>query len=61
MLKQELAKVQSEKEEVIAADSTEDYQKAADLKTRDILLMLLYQLIEFLHLIMQVLIYLQHS
>lgn len=35
MLKQELAKVQSEKEEVIAADSTEDYQKAADLKTRE--------------------------
>ena len=35
MLKQELAKVQSEKEEVIAADSTEDYQKAADLKARE--------------------------
>ncbi|MEI3355944.1 MAG: ATP-dependent Clp protease ATP-binding subunit [Clostridia bacterium] len=35
MLKQELNKVQSEKEEVIAADSTEDYQKAADLKTRE--------------------------
>ena len=35
MLKQELAKVQAEKEEVIAADSTEDYQKAADLKTRE--------------------------
>ncbi len=35
MLKQELAKVQSEKEEVIAADSTEDYQKTADLKTRE--------------------------
>ena len=35
MLKQELSKVQSEKEEVIAADSTEDYQKAADLKTRE--------------------------
>ena len=35
MLKQELAKVQSEKEEVIAADSTEYYQKAADLKTRE--------------------------
>lgn len=35
MLKQELSSVQSEKEEVIAADSTEDYQKAADLKTRE--------------------------
>lgn len=35
MLKQELTKVQTEKEEVIAADSTEDYQKAADLKTRE--------------------------
>ncbi len=35
MLKQELVKVQNEKEEVIAADSTEDYQKAADLKTRE--------------------------
>ncbi len=34
-LKQELAQVQAEKEEVIAADSTEDYQKAADLKTRE--------------------------
>ena len=35
MLKQELAKVQAEKEEVVAADSTEDYQKAADLKTKE--------------------------
>ena len=35
MLKQELTQVQAEKEEVIAADSTEDYQKAADLKTRE--------------------------
>ena len=35
MLKQELSKVQAEKEEVVAADSTEDYQKAADLKTRE--------------------------
>ncbi len=34
-LRQELEQVQSEKEEVIAADSTEDYQKAADLKTRE--------------------------
>ena len=35
MLKQELAQVQAEKEEVVAADSTEDYQRAADLKTRE--------------------------
>ena len=35
MLKQELSQVQAEKEEVIAADSTEDYQRAADLKTRE--------------------------
>ncbi len=35
MLKKELAEVQAEKEEVVAADSTEDYQKAADLKTRE--------------------------
>ena len=35
MLKQELNNVQAEKEEVIAADSTEDYQRAADLKTRE--------------------------
>ena len=35
ILKQELAKVQAQKEEVIAADSTEDYQKAADLKTQE--------------------------
>ncbi len=35
LLKHELLKVQTEKEEVIAADSTEDYQKAADLKTRE--------------------------
>lgn len=35
MLKQELSHVQAEKEEVIAADSTEDYQRAADLKTRE--------------------------
>ena len=39
MLKQELSKVQAEKEEVIAADSTEDYQRAADLKTRECQLM----------------------
>ena len=35
MLKQELTQVQTEKEEVVAADSTEDYQRAADLKTRE--------------------------
>ena len=35
MLKRELSAVQAEKEEVIEADSTEDYQKAADLKTRE--------------------------
>lgn len=34
-LKQELVHVQAEKEEVVAADSTEDYQKAADLKTKE--------------------------
>ena len=34
-LKQELLQVQTEKEEVVAADSTEDYQRAADLKTRE--------------------------
>ncbi len=34
-LKQELEQVQAEKEDVIAADSTEDYQKAADLKTHE--------------------------
>ena len=34
-LKQELAHVQAEKEEVVAADSTEDYQKAADLKLKN--------------------------
>ncbi len=39
MLKQELTQVQAEKEEVIAADSTEDYQRAADLKTRECQLM----------------------
>ena len=30
MLKQELSQVQAEKEEVVAADSTEDYQRAAN-------------------------------
>ena len=35
ILKKELAQVQAEKEEVAQADTTEDYQKAADLKTRE--------------------------
>ncbi len=35
MLKQKLKAVQAEKEEVVAADSTEDYQRAADLKTKE--------------------------
>ncbi len=35
MLKQQLKAVQEEKEEVVAADSTEDYQRAADLKTKE--------------------------
>ena len=35
VLKNELAEVQSEKEEAAQADSTEDYQKAAELKMRE--------------------------
>ena len=35
ILKRELAQVQAQKEEVAQADTTEDYQKAADLKTRE--------------------------
>ena len=35
VLKRQLKKVQEEKEEAAKADSTEDYQKAADLKTRE--------------------------
>ncbi len=35
ILKNELAKVLEEKEEAALADSTEDYQKAAELKTRE--------------------------
>jgi len=35
MLKQELSKVQAQKEDAANADSTEDYQKAADLKTQE--------------------------
>ena len=35
ILKQELKNVQEQKEEAATADSTEDYQKAADLKTKE--------------------------
>ena len=35
VLKNDLAKVQEEKEEAAQADSTEDYQKAAELKTKE--------------------------
>ena len=35
LLKNELKRVQAEKEIVVAADEAEDYQKAADLKTRE--------------------------
>ena len=35
ILRQELKNVQSQKEEVAQADTTEDYQKAADLKTKE--------------------------
>jgi ATP-dependent Clp protease ATP-binding subunit ClpA len=35
ILKQELDKVQEEKENAVSADSIEDYQKAADLKVRE--------------------------
>ena len=35
VLKNQLKKVQEEKEEAADADSTEDYQKAADLKTKE--------------------------
>jgi ATP-dependent Clp protease ATP-binding subunit ClpA len=35
VLKNELSKVQEEKEEAAQADSTEDYQKAAELKTKE--------------------------
>ena len=35
ILKNELAKIQEEKEEAAQADSTEDYQKAAELKTKE--------------------------
>ena len=35
VLKNDLAKIQEEKEEAASADSTEDYQKAAELKTKE--------------------------
>lgn len=35
LLKNELAKVQEEKNEAVSTDSIEDYQKAADLKTKE--------------------------
>lgn len=35
ILKNQLAEIQSEKDNCIEADSTEDYQKAADLKTKE--------------------------
>lgn len=35
LLKSELAKVQEEKNEAVSTDSIEDYQKAADLKTKE--------------------------
>ena len=35
VLKNELAKVQAEKDDAVSTDSIEDYQKAADLKTRE--------------------------
>ncbi|MDK2810551.1 MAG: ATP-dependent Clp protease ATP-binding subunit ClpC [Petroclostridium sp.] len=37
-LKEELRKVQEEKETAVSADSIEDYQKAADLKTKECIL-----------------------
>ena len=35
MIKNELAVIESEKEEAVSSDSIEDYQKAADLKTKE--------------------------
>ena len=35
ILKNELAKIESEKEDAVSSDSIEDYQKAADLKTKE--------------------------
>lgn len=57
MLKQELAQVQMQKEDAANADSTEDYQKAADLKTKECRLIeeidLLNSTIELKHLTTQ--------
>ena len=39
ILKNELAQVQAEKDEAVSTDSIEDYQKAADLKTKECSLM----------------------
>ncbi|MGN1330044.1 MAG: AAA family ATPase [Clostridia bacterium] len=38
VIKNQLAKIAEEKEEAVSSDSTEDYQKAADLKTKECIL-----------------------
>jgi ATP-dependent Clp protease ATP-binding subunit ClpE len=38
IIKNKLAKIAEEKEEAVSSDSTEDYQKAADLKTQECIL-----------------------
>ena len=38
VIKNQLAKIADEKEEAVSSDSTEDYQKAADLKTKECIL-----------------------
>ena len=38
VIKNKLAKIAEEKEEAVSSDSTEDYQKAADLKTKECIL-----------------------
>lgn len=38
IIKNQLAKIAEEKEEAVSSDSTEDYQKAADLKTKECIL-----------------------
>ena len=38
VIKNQLAKISEEKEEAVSSDSTEDYQKAADLKTKECIL-----------------------
>ena len=38
IIKNKLAKIAEEKEEAVSSDSTEDYQKAADLKTKECIL-----------------------